>query len=203
VRRMMALRVLLTSACAATAAAHAAVTHPKPRQAIDGAIAPWNGSVPDPIPFTNPQNWCAAPDKDSTDPRKISGSNGQACFFFNNGCDIGSSKCDGMTGQKIPCCTKKFHYKGFNGTEHPASGWNAWTSENIVPDASFVAAFNRSAVRPKFLEFPERKATICDKRLRTVRRTAQPEARCISIFDSALLETISARRLRGWDGDCR
>ena len=34
---------------ATRAAAHAAVTHPKPRQAIDGTVAPWNGTVPDPV----------------------------------------------------------------------------------------------------------------------------------------------------------
>jgi hypothetical protein len=32
--------------------AHGAVTHPKPRQAVDSSLAPWNGSVPAyPIPF--------------------------------------------------------------------------------------------------------------------------------------------------------
>ena len=63
---------------------HGAVTHAKPRQAIDGRIAPWNGTVPDPIPFTNPQNWCAYPNAESKDPRGLSGDNGQACFWFNN-----------------------------------------------------------------------------------------------------------------------
>ena len=72
----------------------------------------------------------------------------QACFWFNNGCDIGCDKCDGTSGQNIPCCTKKFHYKGYEGQKHPASGWNAWTSENIVADADYVAKFNRSAMRP-------------------------------------------------------
>ena len=59
---------------------HGAVTHPKPRQAIDGTLAPWNGSVPDPIPFDTP-NWCAAPDRNSKDPRHLAGGNGQACFW--------------------------------------------------------------------------------------------------------------------------
>ena len=30
----------------AVVSGHGAVTHPKPRQAIDGTIAPWNGTVP-------------------------------------------------------------------------------------------------------------------------------------------------------------
>ena len=78
-----------------------------------------------------------------------------------------------MTGQKISCCTKKFHYKGYEGNKHPASGWNAWTSENIVADPEYVAKFNRSAVRPKFVAFPDRKPTICDKKLRTVNTNAE------------------------------
>ena len=69
------------------AASHGAVSQPKPRQAIDGTLAPWNGSVPDPIPFDTP-NWCARPTNSSGDPRHLSGSNGQACFWFSNGCTI-------------------------------------------------------------------------------------------------------------------
>ena len=65
---------------------HGAVTIPKPRQAVDGALAPWNGSVPAyPIPFDNP-NWCESPSHkaQTDDPRHLTGSNGQACFWFNN-----------------------------------------------------------------------------------------------------------------------
>ena len=48
----MPLRTLTLAALAATANAHGAVTHPKPRQAVDGSLSPWNGSVPAyPIPF--------------------------------------------------------------------------------------------------------------------------------------------------------
>jgi hypothetical protein len=162
----------VASVLATTAFGHGAVTLPKPRQAIDHTLPPWNGPVPDPIPFTNP-NWCAHPEANSTDKRGLSGSNGQACFWFNNGCDIGCDKCDGTSGQNIPCCTKKFHYKGFDGQKHPATGWNAWTSPNIVPDPEYVAKFNRSKMRPKHVKYPDRKATICDKRLRTVNTNAE------------------------------
>jgi hypothetical protein len=44
-----------------------------------------------------------------------------------------------------------------------ASGWNAFTSENIVPDADYVAKFNRSAMRPGNVAFPERKASRADE----------------------------------------
>ena len=62
----------------AGADAHGAMTQPKSRNAIDGQVAPWNGSVPESVPF---MFWCAAPDSSSSDPRKVSGAHGQACFF--------------------------------------------------------------------------------------------------------------------------
>jgi len=78
------LRSLFFATTATTVLGHGAVTHPKPRQAIDGGLAPWSGLVPNPIPFTNP-NWCAHPDPSakhlSNDTRGLSGSNGQACFW--------------------------------------------------------------------------------------------------------------------------
>lgn len=67
------LHVCVGATLLVTVSGHGAVTHPKPRQAIDGRIAPWNGTVPDPIPFTNPQNWCAYPNAESKDPRGLSG----------------------------------------------------------------------------------------------------------------------------------
>ena len=48
--------------------------------AQDKAVAPWNGSVPESVPF---MFWCAAPDSDSADPRKVSGAHGQACCESN------------------------------------------------------------------------------------------------------------------------
>ena len=60
---------------------HGSVSIPPPRQAIDGTIAPWNGSVPSAIPF---MFWCAVPDAGTDDPRNVTGRNGQACFWFNN-----------------------------------------------------------------------------------------------------------------------
>ena len=92
------LHILL--ALSPTTWAHGSVSWPPSRQAIDSTVAPWNGSVntpslqvvfwltiysdqvPEAIPF---MFWCAIPDASSTDPRKVSGANGQACFWFNNG----------------------------------------------------------------------------------------------------------------------
>lgn len=149
------------------AAAHGAVTIPPPRQSIDGNLAPWSGPVPAyPLPFDAP-NWCASPSAHSHDPRNLTGSNGQACFWFNNGCDIGSDRCDGVTGQKVPCCSVKFFYKG-NGSSPPS-----WGGEGVVVDPKFVASFERNLVRPKFIKYPDRNATLCDPRLRTLNTAAE------------------------------
>ena len=76
-------RLALALVCLAVFAdGHGAVTQPPSRNAIDGKVHPWNGTVPDSVPF---MFWCASPDKHSTDARKVSGVNGQACFWFNNG----------------------------------------------------------------------------------------------------------------------
>lgn len=159
------LRCCLLFVFLATVAGHGAVTHPKPRQAIDGVLAPWNGSVPNPVPFTTP-NWCAHESADTKDPRHLIGSNGEACFWFSNGCDIGCDKCDGNTGQKIPCCNTKFLYKG-NGTVP------SWGGEGIVPDPKWLATFDRNKVRPAFVKYPDRKPTICDPKLRTINTNAE------------------------------
>jgi len=163
---MKMLFMLLLLEMMVTAAAHGAVTIPKPRQAVDGTLAPWNGSVPAyPIPFDTP-NWCESPSANTIDPRHYTGSNGQACFWFNNGCDLGCDSCDGKTGQKIPCCNDKFIYIG-NGTVP------SWRGDGIVADPKFVATFERDKMRPQTVKFPNRKPTICDPRLRTVNVDAE------------------------------
>jgi len=157
---------LLFAALVGTAAGHGAVTSPRPRQSVDRLLPPWNGPVPAyPIPFDSP-NWCESPDASVSDPRKLSGKNGQACFWFNNGCDIGSATCDGVTGQKIPCCVPKFL---FNGT----GAVPAWSGEGIIADPKWVRSFNRTAARPTTVTAPDRKPTLCDPRLRTVNIDAE------------------------------
>ena len=81
----MVQRSLALAGLVSTAAGHGAVTIPKPRNAIDGSVHPWNSTVPsvDKMPF---MFWCASPDADAADKRKVSGKPGQSCFFFNNVC---------------------------------------------------------------------------------------------------------------------
>jgi hypothetical protein len=73
-RHLGAMVLLVTEA-----AGHGMMSFPPPRNALDRVLSPWNGTVPPfPLPFDHP-NWCAVPDADSKDARKISGGGGQAC----------------------------------------------------------------------------------------------------------------------------
>jgi len=75
---------------------HGAVVNPPPRNNIDHSLPPWSDGVPRPVPaVSNPSEgyWCPVPNG----PDSLSASNGQACFWFSNGCSIGCPVCDGKT----------------------------------------------------------------------------------------------------------
>lgn len=79
--------------------AHGAVNKPRPRNAVDRTLAPWNGPVPDPPPSVESlTGWCPVADEKG----QISGTNGQSCFWFSNGCSIGCEECDGNSRGPIP-----------------------------------------------------------------------------------------------------
>ena len=68
---------------------HGSVVVPPPRQAIDKDLKPWNGPVPVNKPNVESKTgWCPVPSSDGT----IVGQNGQACFWFSNGCAVGCPK---------------------------------------------------------------------------------------------------------------
>eukprot|EP00729_Bicosta_minor_P024708 gene24708-15611_t len=139
---------------------HGAMTQPISRNAIDGSTAPWSGAVPTEVPF---MFWCAAPDAKSADPRKVSGAHGQACFWFNNGCDISCEECDGKTGQVVH---PRFVHNGSSG-EIPSYG-----GKGISPDPSqahaVAPARSDGSYRLSICEKPKRNATICNPKLRTM-----------------------------------
>jgi len=89
---------LLVFACLLREAnSHGAVVWPKPRNSLEGNIEPWSGAVPDPVPaVSNPNEgyWCPTGQLETGG---LSGENGQACYWFSNGCSIGCPKCDGKT----------------------------------------------------------------------------------------------------------
>ena len=70
------LGVQITAAASTVwlALGHGAVSIPRPRNAIDGNVYPWNSTVPEEMPF---MFWCTIPSTDTNDPRNVTGKNGQ------------------------------------------------------------------------------------------------------------------------------
>ena len=157
---------------AGRAEAHGAVTHPRPRNAIDGGVAPWNGTVPaaDKMPF---MFYCAHPDSSVDDPRNLTGSNGQACFFFNNGCDISCDECDGSTGQVVQ---PHFEWGGVGPIPPFAgAGFRATNTNHSIRPPRRDGSTSRLSICAE----PKRRATICDP----THRTLNVDAPCRSPTD--------------------
>ena len=92
----------------------------------------------------------------------------QACFWFNNGCDISCDECDGQTGQVVH---PRFVHSGKG--EIPA-----WGGEGIAPDPAqkspvAVGARPDKSTRLSICKNPKRNATICDPKQRTVNTGAK------------------------------
>ena len=84
---------------------HGSVVQPTPRNAIDADLEPWSQPVPvTPDGRVAFEPWCPVPSADgpSTPAGRLTGRNGQACFWFSAGCSIGCPNCDGVTRGPIP-----------------------------------------------------------------------------------------------------
>ena len=97
--------LLLVVATPRLVSAHGGIVSPPSRNAVDRDLPPWDGPVPvSPDGAVAFDPWCAVPSADSprTPAGKLSGSNGQACFWFSSGCSIGCKECDGWSRGPIP-----------------------------------------------------------------------------------------------------
>jgi hypothetical protein len=91
----------------------------------------------------------------------LSAANGQACFWFNNGCDITCDECDGSTGAQQINLTPKF-------IANASLPGNWWTGKGIRPDPTVKFPPPHAVCN-----HTDRKATICDPRLRTANVNAE------------------------------
>ena len=105
---------------------HGALSFPRPRNAIDGSIAPWS-SWSYPCDKTHRGDQCKL--TFCEDGQKCQGScpisahsgvkgalnasNGQACYWFSNGCTVGCSECDGSSNH-VGHGDQMFLYKGMS-----------------------------------------------------------------------------------------
>lgn len=132
------LSILLAAALAvgrvAHVCGHGSVVWPPPRNAIDKTLSPWNGSVPNPPPSVESMTgWCPVPDRNGT----VTGQNGQACFWFSNGCSIGCDECDGTSRGPIPWSPDPKWKRKFNTC-------NSSTAEATICDPA-LRTVNRNA----------------------------------------------------------
>lgn len=133
---------------------HSALTFPPPREAIDSDESPWADEVPHPLPF---EPWCPFPSKQAAghDDRNITGANGQACYWFSNGCAIGCDACDGSTRGPIP------HFECVDGQDKDSC--------DVVPKPGAHIQFGPKA---PICGVKAMNATICNPAHRTVNTAA-------------------------------
>ena len=149
------MRTVALCSLIAGAAAHGAVTFPRPRNSVD-ADTEFGGSC-----YTSVQD------------AGMKG-NGQACFWFNNGCSIGCDECDGSRNSAghIDGTIPKFLYKGMTKKElraknmsvpafTPAAG-DMTLNPNVTKSKPIVSNCGKLGT-----------PTICDSRLRTVNTQAE------------------------------
>ena len=123
---MMAMRAATILSFVVGVRSHGAMTFPRPRNALDGDLAPWtNWSFPCDaahrgdmcaVSFccsgTDCQGSCGKSAHSGVE-GALTGSNGQACYYFSNGCTPGCDECDGTVNHHGRG-GQQFLYKGMN-----------------------------------------------------------------------------------------
>ena len=182
-------------------AGHGAMTFPKPRNSYDGELPPWS-AWGYPCDQTHQKENCTITGVvgvDGTHYKQIGGacsisahklgakgalnaSNGQACYWFSNGCTVGCDECDGTTSH-VGHGSQSFLYKGMNVATLRA--------KNITIPNPFNPPLGDLAIDPKSTgaisivpgcaqaKRNGQKATICARSLRTV----NTQAECGSVPD--------------------
>jgi hypothetical protein len=173
------------------------MTFPKPRNAIDGAVEPFKNwswfpndtkcNTSDPKDafcqyhgFNNGVGACPHAAKTGV-PGALTGSNGQACYWFSNGCTIGCDKCDG-TNNHLGHGTQHFVYNG----PKPMPAFDPPPGTMTIDPKSMQCIHshhdNRTNTTICDVPFGARSmcgeeatttATICDSQLRTVNTQAE------------------------------
>ena len=171
---------LLTLILPALTHGHGAMTFPKPRNSIDGDLTPWQDwSYPCDanhhgkncqITFCENGKNCQGSCPISSHKGKknsLNASNGQACYWFSNGCTIGCDKCDG-TSNHVGHGNQQFLYNGKSLAQ--------MEQQNITISNPFTPEHGSMKLNPNTTttldiksncEHPTTNATICDSRLRT------------------------------------
>ena len=121
---------------------HGAIVFPKSRNAADGALSPWKDWYWKPGMTENGTDANVGSFSESGNHTEASyASNGQACFWFSNGCTIGCDSCDG-TNNHPGHGQQEFLYKGKNVAELTKANitvpaWGLMKGDMVLDPKSF------------------------------------------------------------------
>lgn len=180
------MRAAIVLSLVASANAHGAMTFPRPRNALDGDLAPWaNWSYP--CDAAHKGDMCAVSfccggqgcqgscSKSAHNGLKgsLTGANGQACYYFSNGCTPGCNECDGTINHHGRG-GQRFLYKGMNQS-HINANKVAIPLFTPAPGDMVLDPATKSTLHPApgCKEPNGKKPTICQSSLRTVNTQAK------------------------------
>lgn len=159
---------------------------PKPRNALDMNLAPWQDwGYPCDATHQGPQcaitfctdgknceGSCPVSARDGTTGH-LAASNGQACYWFSNGCTVGCEECDGTTNHPGRG-NQRWRWRGLSGKELRSKNLtinNPWSPKagEMVLDPNTT----KGLVAGSTCDKPTMGATICDPELRTLNTQAE------------------------------
>eukprot|EP00939_MAST-03C_sp_MAST-3C-sp1_P000416 g416.t1 len=166
---------------------HGALSFPRPRNSLDGSIAPWtnwaypcdkshqgeNCSITFCEDGHNCEGSCPISARNGR-ANALTAKNGQACYWFSNGCTIGCEKCDG-TQNHVGHGNQRFLYKEMNQSTIQAKNFTIENPFNpavgtMTLDPGTTSSLN---IKPNCAN-GNKNATICRSSL----RTANTQAKC-------------------------
>ena len=156
--RLVALVVVLAVLnIAPECAGHGAIVHPPSRNAIDYGIEPWKSFKDFNGQFCSGsyRGPCYCPITDAAG--KLSGANGQACWWFSNGCSIGCPTCDGVTRGPI-------YAPDIQSGDAGCADMRPHNLNNHTADASCARKMDTCGLKHN--------TSVCDPALRTYNRNA-------------------------------
>jgi len=192
---MVILRGVVLGSALGLASGHGAMSFPRPRNALDGGLAPWT-EWKYPCDATHQgkncalgfcengkdcQGSCAIPAKDGI-AGELSSINGQSCYWFSNGCTAGCDVCDG-TQNHVGHGMQSFRWNGMTKAELKAKKMTVTNPFNPEP-GSMLLDLNASGTKglqiKQNCDNPTKpSSTICASSL----RTANTQAECGSPAD--------------------
>ena len=162
------------------------MTFPRPRNALDGDLAPWtNWSYPCDeahkggycaITFCEDGKACQGSCPISSHNGVIdalNASNGQSCYWFSNGCTVGCDKCDGTTNH-VGHGSQTFLFQNMTWAELKAKNLTVPNPFNPAPGDMVLDSRTTKGmfIKPNCAE-PSTKPTICASSLRTANTQAE------------------------------